>query len=437
VNHRGSGAEGDELRLAGEEQAIFSVAELTERIRDALEEGIGEVWVAGEISNFRNPGSGHLYFTVKDETATLNAVMFRGAANRLGFALKDGLAILVRGTITVYAPRGQYQIQAVEIKPRGQGTLQQRFEALKKKLADEGLFEMERKRELPAFPEVIGVVTALQGAVLQDISRILKRRAPGIRVEVRGVRVQGAEAAGEIVEAIEAFNRDARVEVIVVARGGGSLEDLWAFNEELVARALAASRLPIVSAVGHETDVTIADFVADVRAATPSAAAEILSQGWVEAGELLDQLSGRMERGAGNAVKLLRARCAELAGSYVFREPRRVVQQFQQRLDDLAMELGLGLRRAAETKRHGWDKIWLRWRAVDPIQRLRQERERVGQWEARLRALGPEATLQRGYALVLDQSGNVVREANKNLMGKDLNVRLAKGTLNVQVKDIE
>lgn len=423
--------------MAGEEQAIFSVAELTERIRDALEEGIGEVWVAGEISNFRNPGSGHLYFTVKDESATLNAVMFRGAANRLGFPLKDGLAVLVRGTITVYAPRGQYQIQAVEIKPRGQGTLQQRFEALKKKLAEEGLFEMDRKRELPAFPEVIGVVTAVQGAVLQDIARILKRRASGIRLEVRGVRVQGAEAAGEIVEAIEAFNRDGRVEVIVVARGGGSLEDLWAFNEEPVARALAASRIPTLSAVGHETDVTIADFVADLRAATPSAAAEILSQGWMEAEELLAQLAGRMERGVGNAVKLLRSRWGELAASYVFREPRRVVQQFQQRLDDLALELGLELRRAAETKRHGWDKIQLRWRSVDPLQRLGRERERLGQWEARLRALGPEATLQRGYALVLDESGKIVRQADKKLVGKELQVRLGRGKLKTQVKDVE
>src|SRR5271168_5423942 len=207
-------------------QNPISVSDLTATIRDLLETGIGEVWVAGEISNLRAPGSGHLYFTLKDETATLSAVMFVREARRVGFALADGQAVLVRGSITVYEARGQYQIQVAEIRPRGQGSLQQRFEELKRKLQAEGLFALERKRELPVFPEVIGIVTSLQGAVLQDMLRILQRRAPGIRIKVRGVRVQGPGAAEEIAEAIGAFGIEANVDLLVVARGGGSLEDL-------------------------------------------------------------------------------------------------------------------------------------------------------------------------------------------------------------------
>src|SRR5271156_6572779 len=215
-------------------QNPISITDLTATIRDLLETGLGEIWVAGEISNFRAPGSGHLYFTLKDETATLSAVMFQREAKRIGFAPADGQAVLARGTITVYEARGQYQIQVAEIRPRGQGSLQQRFEELKRKLAAEGLFDLERKRELPVFPEVIGVVTSLQGAVLQDMLQILQRRAPGIRIKVRGVRVQGAGAAEEIAEAIGAFGVEGDVDLLVVARGGGSLEDLWAFNEEPV-----------------------------------------------------------------------------------------------------------------------------------------------------------------------------------------------------------
>jgi len=275
---------GLEVELPGASaQNPLSITALTATIRELLETGIGEVWIAGEISNFRAPGSGHLYFTLKDETATLAAVMFQREAGRIGFALQDGQAVLARGTVTVYEARGQYQLQVAEVRTRGQGSLQQRFEELKRRLQAENLFALERKRPLPVFPEIIGVVTSLQGAVLQDMLQILQRRAPGIRIRVRGVRVQGTGAAEEIAEAIAAFSgAGENIDLLVVARGGGSLEDLWAFNEEIVARALAACPVPTISAVGHETDFTMADFVADLRAPTPSAAAELLTRDWTE-----------------------------------------------------------------------------------------------------------------------------------------------------------
>ena len=331
---------GLEVALPGASaQNPISIADLTSTIRELLETGIGEVWVAGEISNFRAPGSGHLYFTLKDATATLAAVMFQREARRVGFALADGQAVLVRGTITVYEARGQYQLQVAEIRPRGQGSLQQRFEELKRKLTAEGLFELDRKRELPEFPEVIGVVTSLQGAVLQDMLNILKRRAPGLGIRVRGVRVQGIGAAEEIAQAIGEFSAEGNIDLLVVARGGGSLEDLWAFNEEAVARALAACRVPTISAVGHETDFTIADFVADLRAPTPSAAAELLTRDWAEWREVIAKLRARLERTTRQVLADHRRQLARLGSSYALREPRRVVRQWAQRLDDLRENL--------------------------------------------------------------------------------------------------
>lgn len=415
-------------------ESAYTVADLTGYIREILEEQVGEVWVTGEISNFRNPGSGHLYFTLKDATATLSAVMFRGDASRVGFALKDGLAVLARGRITVYEARGQYQIQVMQLRPRGQGSLQEQFEALKRKLAAEGLFEADRKRALPVFPETIGIVTSLQGAVLQDFTKILNRRAPGIRILVHGVRVQGEGAAAEIAEAIAAFNRDNNVDVIVIARGGGSLEDLWQFNTETVARAIAASELPTISAVGHETDFTIADFVADLRAPTPSAAAELVSREWQEWRDEVAALHQRMDRAVQGMLRDRRSQWERLRQSYVFREPRRVIEQMQQRVDDLTELLRSNLRRNVEDRRHQLDKVLLRWSAVDPRQTITHRKEQLAQWEARLRALGPTATLQRGYALVLDENGKIIREANAKLVGKNAVVRLAKGELGVKVE---
>ncbi len=416
-------------------QNPISITDLTSTIRELLETGLGEIWVAGEISNFRSPGSGHLYFTLKDETATLSAVMFQREAKRIGFALADGQAVLARGTITVYEARGQYQIQVAEIRPRGQGSLQQRFEELKRRLAAENLFALERKRPLPVFPEVIGIVTSLQGAVLQDMLQILQRRAPGISIRVRGVRVQGPGAAEEIAEAIAAFSAEKNVDLLVVARGGGSLEDLWAFNEEVVARALATCSVPTVSAVGHETDFTIADFVADLRAPTPSAAAELLTRDWTEWRETVAKLHARLERTTRQVLGDHRRQLARLASSYALREPRRVVRQWAQRLDDLGENLYAAAHIAIQTHQQALRFLKTRLAARHPARELERRRGHLTQLAARLRALGPQGTLDRGYALVLDPQGHPVSKAKKTLEGQSVRIVLSKGMVGASLTE--
>jgi exodeoxyribonuclease VII large subunit len=431
----------DELGLAMEApgdspRTPITVSALTSAIRDVLEEGFGEVWVAGEISNFRSPGSGHLYFTLKDATATLSAVMFRQEAARVGFALRDGQAILARGAITVYEARGQYQLQVVEIQPRGQGTLQQRFEELKRRLQAEGLFETERKRELPVFPETIGIVTSLQGAVLQDMLRILQRRAPGIRILVRGVRVQGIGAEREIADAIMAFGREKAVDLLVVARGGGSLEDLWCFNEEVVARALTECPLPTISAVGHETDFTIADFVADLRAPTPSAAAELLTRDWAEWREVVGTLHRRMERHVRNALVQHRRHLAGLASSYALREPRRVVREWAQRMDDFRQQMDAAATRALLARRNQLRLLESQLQSHQPRRELARRRAHVEHLAARLRTLGPQATLDRGYALVLDRDGRPLRQADASQVGQPARIALSRGALDATIVQV-
>jgi exodeoxyribonuclease VII large subunit len=421
-----------------EEIVPLTVGQLTRQIRAALEDRIGEVWVRGEISNLRNPGSGHLYFTLKDDDGLIACVMFRTAAGRLPIPLRDGLAVRLHGKITVYEARGQYQIQVDEVRPEGLGTLQERFEALKRKLMAEGLFDAERKRPLPVFPESVGIVTSLQGAVLQDFCRILGRRASGVRIRVRGVRVQGSGAAEEIAAAVAAFSEEGAqgggVDLIVIARGGGSLEDLWAFNEEIVARALAASALPTISAVGHETDFTIADFVADLRAPTPSAAAELLSRDWAEWRAAVSACRDRMARAARQRLTWEKERWLRLSSHALFREPARVLAQLAQRIDDLRDDLGKGLRRAVADKRQDWETARHRWNAADPRAVITRRREQLGHWEARLKALGPDATLARGYAMVLDTEGKLIRRAAAIHPGQDLTVRLADGAVPVKSK---
>ena len=258
------------------ERHIWKVSELTVRIRDLLEGAFRDLWVEGEVSNFRAAQSGHLYFTLKDEKSQIRCVCFRDQVRGLKFRPEDGLHVTVRGSLSVYEPRGEYQIYVTHIEPVGLGALQLAFEQLKKKLAAEGLFDAGRKKPLPVLPRCIGVVTSPTGAAIRDILRVLKRRFPNVHVSLYPVKVQGEGAAAEIVRAIRHFNRGSVVDVLIVARGGGSFEDLWAFNEEIVARAIAESEIPVITGIGHETDFTIADFVADLRAPTPSAAAEIV-----------------------------------------------------------------------------------------------------------------------------------------------------------------
>ncbi len=429
---------GLEIELPGASaRAPISIADLTTSIRDLLEENLSGIWVTGEISNFRAPGSGHLYFTLKDETATLAAVMFRSEAARVGFALQDGQAVIARGSITVYEARGQYQLQVAEIRTKGQGSLQQRFEELKRRLQAENLFALERKRELPVFPESIGIVTSLQGAVLQDMLQILQRRAPGIRIFVRGVRVQGIGSAQEIADAIRAFSLEARVDLLVVARGGGSLEDLWSFNEEVVARALAACSMPTISAVGHETDFTIADFVADLRAPTPSAAAELLTRDWGDWRQAVADLRARLERNMRQVLVAHRRHLTQLGSSYALREPRRVVRQWAQRLDDLRESLRAAAGEAISSRQQALQVLAARLKLHQPARELERRRAHLNHLAARLRTLGPQGTLDRGYALVLDAQGRPLNRAEKALEGQAVQVVLSKGVMGANLMEAQ
>ncbi len=413
---------------------ILTVSQLTRDIKEVLENVFETVWVEGEVSNFSRPASGHLYFSLKDEAATVRCVMFRSAAVRLKFEPKDGIKVLVAGRVSVYEKGGQYQVYVNTIECRGQGALQLAFEQLKKKLAAEGLFDERRKKALPFLPERIGIVTSATGAVIRDILHVLARRFPGFHAILNPVRVQGEGAAEEIAAAVVDFNRLQNVDVIIVARGGGSLEDLWAFNEEAVARAISASAIPVISAVGHETDYTIADFVADRRAPTPSAAAEIVMPARIE---LLARIQANL--------RYLRQALAD------------VVPQYAQRVDDLAEELTRALERrlslevqraeglAQELARAMDGRLRTESVLLDGLaqelprtiaNRLRTEQVRLDGLLQQLDALSPLAVLRRGYSLTTDADGRVVMRAKDVGPGERLTTRLAEGHLTSEVLEV-
>jgi exodeoxyribonuclease VII large subunit len=412
---------------------MHSVTEITRAVRSVLEENIGVVWVEGEVSNHRKQPSGHQYFTLKDAGSQLPCVWFARSGMRLRqVALADGMLVQVRGALTVYEARGQYQLSVQIVQAAGAGLLQAKFEALKRKLDEEGLFDPERKRAIPRFPRTIGIVSSPTGAALRDILNILTRRAPGVSVIVNPVRVQGAGAAAEIAAAIAEFNRFAElgltpVDVLIVGRGGGSVEDLWEFNEEVVARAIAASTIPIVSAVGHEIDFTIADFVADLRAPTPSAAAELVVPDCAELQRRISQLGLQLRRQAMRDIEQRRAELDYLAKSALFREPRERVEQAAQRLDLAADALGSHAARrievlrsrlgelAASLRQHRPDQILamqrqnlatLTTRLAERTGRIvNDRRQRFGKLAALLRLLSPDATLARGYSITTLETG--------------------------------
>jgi exodeoxyribonuclease VII large subunit len=412
----------------------LTVSALTAQIKEILEDQVGEVSVAGEISNLRRQSSGHYYFTLKDEGSQIPCALFQGSALRLKMAPKDGAKVVAQGEVSVYAPRGAYQLIVRSLEPVGKGDLHQRFEELKIKLEAEGLFSAERKRELPYFVQRVAVVTSPTGAAVRDAIHVLQRRCPRIRITVFGVKVQGEGAAEEVAEAIEEIGRRKMADVVLVVRGGGSLEDLWAFNEEVVARAVVASPIPVISGVGHETDFTICDFVADVRAPTPSVAAEMVSQPDVDWVEELRAWRDRLGEAAVDFLEEKRRRLGDLAGSYVFREPRKMVEMSGQRVDELAIQLMRGLEGGWRYRKQYAEGLLGRWAALKPERRLRELSLRVQAAADRLRAMGPEETLKRGYALVQTAEGKLVRNLEPARRIGDLVVRFSDGKLEVKVK---
>jgi len=439
------------------EPVVLSVGAFTRKVRELLESGLGEVWVEGEVSNLRRQASGHVYFTLKDASSQLACVLFAGQAAQLrGIRFADGAQVQIFGQITVYEARGNYQIIVRKVQERGVGALQAKFEELKRRLAAEGLFDAERKKALPKFPRRIGVVTSPTGAAIRDFLHVLDRRQRGIAVVIYPVRVQGKGAAAEIAAAVKEFGNAAGlgidpVDVIVVTRGGGSLEDLWEFNEEVVARAIAASPVPVVSAVGHEIDFTISDFAADVRVPTPSAAAEILSADSAELLEHLAQVSSRLRRSIGARLETIRQHIGSFRRTALFSEPARSIREHQQNLDRLSDDLGreatlwvhgrrLVLERAAGVlgacspdKRISDAKHQLANSRVAMKQfcddRLQGIRSRLEKNAAVLGALSPSAALARGFTLTLGSDGKLVRSAAALSEGDALMTKFADGSV--------
>jgi exodeoxyribonuclease VII large subunit len=398
------------FNMENTEQRVYSVSELTKAIKGELEEQFTNIWVEGEISNLATPQSGHTYFTLKDESSQIRVVLFKSAGKLLKFQLEHGLKILARGAISVYAPRGEYQLIINYVEPRGAGALQLAFEQLKKRLAEEGLFDQKFKKPLPMLPHKIGVVTSPTGAAIRDILNIVTRRFANVQILIAPVRVQGAEAPGEIVRAIEMLNRLPDVDVLIVGRGGGSLEDLWAFNDEAVARSIFASRIPVISAVGHEIDYTIADFVADLRAPTPSAAAELVVQNKENLIYTVQTLNTRLQNTLVNFISRLKERIQQ----YTLRleDPRKRISELQQWLDE-------NQHRMLTLFRHYLEK----------------QRYQLGTSVGKLNNLNPLTLLARGYAICRDaKSLRTIKTVTDIEIGEDVLVRLSEGELECKVK---
>jgi exodeoxyribonuclease VII large subunit len=434
---------------------IYSVSGLTQEIRNLLESSFRDLWVTGEVSNFRAAASGHLYFTLKDASAQLRAVCFRGQARYLRFKPQDGISVIARGNLAVYAERGEYQLLVQHLEPAGLGALQLAFERLKQKLSAEGLFDLDRKKPLPVLPRTIGVITSPTGAVIRDILRVLRRRFRNMNVLIYPVRVQGEGAAEEIAAGLAYFNCGAAVDVLIVARGGGSLEDLWAFNEEVVARAIAASKIPVVSAVGHETDFTIADFVADLRAPTPSAAAELVVHRKQDFEIELEHRERRMHHALRLKLSEGRRRFTELAMHRVFQTLAVRVAEKTQSVDGLAGRLDSAMRRLLTRDRERWlnssaGVARYDFKRAISVRRLQVE-EKAKALETRasqfvidrlnlvrrltgiLNERSPLVILSRGYSITRDAKGNIIRDSLAIEPGSEISIRLLRGELGASV----
>jgi exodeoxyribonuclease VII large subunit len=430
---------------------------LTGLLRTSIEEQFSDVWLEGELSNLRAPGSGHVYCTLKDKTSQIRAVLFRSSAVRLRFALQEGLQVIVRGRLTVYEPRGEYQIVLDTVEPKGIGALQLAFEQLKERLAMEGLFDQDRKKLLPEFPRTVGIVTSPTGAAIRDILAVLQRRWPILHILIAPVQVQGESAGHQIAEALTALNDLGSVDVIIVGRGGGSLEDLWSFNEEVVVRAIAASHVPVVSAVGHEIDVTLADFVADLRAPTPSAAAEAVVPVLVETVERLRELTLRTGQVMLQNCVFERQRLE--AGIRGVTDVRFRLQEAAQRVDDMVDRLREMVQQLLTAGRQRVHEVQRDLSGLNPILSivqglatvpqfskrlegrigviLAQRRHRVHAMLAQLNTLSPLAILGRGYSILQTvPAGRVLHRANDVEIGQEVVAQLSSGRLNCTVTHV-
>jgi exodeoxyribonuclease VII large subunit len=421
-----------ELPFPGERKTL-SVGELTRRIKKILEDNLRYVWVAGEISNFKTYPSGHLYFTLKDEEAQLSCAMWKGFASRLAFQPENGQQVLAYGRVDVYLPRGQYQLIVEQMEPRGAGALALRFEQLKRKLQDEGLFDPARKRPLPMLPRTIAIVTSPAGAAIQDMLRTIANRCPVVDVLLYPVKVQGEGAAEEIAAAIGHLNL-ARpdIDVMIVGRGGGSIEDLWAFNEEAVARAIHASRIPVISAVGHETDTTISDFVADVRALTPTDAATRVVPKLSDLLSLLGDHDSKLRRALQGQAELTRSVLDGLRDSYALKEPVALVTRQGQRLDELHERLRVGLKGTVSTARERLATL-ARSASSEVGHLAKSARESTESMTRHLEAVSPLAVLGRGYSITTLE-GRVLRKASEVKPGEAIDTRLSDGSIRSRVE---
>ena len=441
------------------ERRIWTVAALVSAVRTHLEREYSDCWVEGEISNLRSPDSGHLYFTLKEESAQIRVVMFRSSAKLLRFRPDNGLHVTVRGRITVYEDKGELQISAEFMEPQGVGALQLAFEQLKAKLEAEGLFDSARKNPIPALPTRIGIITSPQGAAVRDILNVLARRHHSANVLIYPAQVQGEAAPLEVTAGVRHFNQTRDVEVIVIARGGGSAEDLAAFNHEGLARAVAASKIPVISAIGHETDFTIVDFVADLRAPTPSAAAELVIRSRREIETQAAELNQRLERAVRYRLLMARRQLMEHTTHGAFARIMDAINRRQQRLDEIAFRLERAEGQAVERLRRRWEIASAGVRHFDVRQRLALVRQRLesqagglaaavharllalraglDRRSAALEALSPLAILNRGYALVFDASGQLVKDAGQLRPGDQIAARLARGRVHANVDSVE
>ncbi len=437
------------------ERRVWTVSALVSAVRSHIEREYSDCWVEGEISNLRSPDSGHMYFTLKEESAQIRVVMFRSSAKLLRFRPENGLRVTVRGRITVYEDRGELQISAEFMEPSGAGALQLAFEQLKARLEAEGLFDPARKRPIPSLPQRIGVITSPQGAALRDILNILARRHYSANVLIYPAQVQGDSAPAEVTAGLGYFNRTRAVEVIIIARGGGSAEDLAAFNHEGLARAVAASEIPVISAIGHETDFTIVDFVADLRAPTPSAAAELVIRSRQEIEAQVEEMHRRVERAIRYRLLIARQELTERAQHGAFARMMDGINRRQQKLDDLRFRIEKAQSRYFERCRRRWETASAAVRHYDARRRLaaiRQQldarvatlvaatharllagRAALDRRTASLEALSPVAILNRGYALVFDADGQLVKDAAGLKAGDEISARLARGRVRARV----